>query len=157
MTVEIEKKFLLKKMPLESQVHKEVLIYQNYLSKKGDEQLRIRQVVEGDNRSFFCTYKKGSGLIREEIEFEIGERLYFDLSEKAGTKALKKIRKHVSIGEQVAEIDIYQEDLSPLIVVEVEFSTEKEAAEFNPPEWCGEDISDDKRYKNGRLWKSLQR
>lgn len=36
-------------------------------------------------------------------------------------------------------------------MAEVEFSTLKEAEEFNAPDWFGEDVTSDKRYGNGDI------
>jgi adenylate cyclase len=38
-----------------------------------------------------------------------------------------------------------------LISAEVEFSNEAESNEFIPPQWLGQEVTDDKRYKNQSL------
>ena len=54
-------------------------------------------------------------------------------------------------GGLVIELDVYTGDLEGLVVAEVEFDSEEAAEAFAPPEWFGEDVTDDVRYKNQRL------
>ena len=46
---------------------------------------------------------------------------------------------------------MYTGDLEGLVVAEVEFDSETAAEAFAPPEWFGEDVTEDVRYKNQRL------
>ena len=49
------------------------------------------------------------------------------------------------------ELDIFENDLAPLVLAEVEFSTEQEANAFVPPEWFGEDVTYSEKYHNSML------
>ena len=49
------------------------------------------------------------------------------------------------------ELDVFENDLSPLVLAEVEFETEEEANTFTPPEWFGKDVTFDGRYHNSFL------
>ena len=49
------------------------------------------------------------------------------------------------------ELDIFEGDLAPLVMVEVEFQSEADAREFVAPEWFGRDVSTDKRFGNKSL------
>lgn len=51
----------------------------------------------------------------------------------------------------IAELDIYHGDLEGLIIVETEFKTEEQADSFIVPDWFGEEITENKRYKNKNL------
>ena len=44
-------------------------------------------------------------------------------------------------------------DLAPLIIAEVEFPTVEAANAFVPPEWFGEDVTEDPAYSNSNLSK----
>ena len=46
---------------------------------------------------------------------------------------------------------IFKEHLDGLIMVEVEFDNEDQAINFQPPEWFGEDVSNDHRFRNVNL------
>lgn len=48
-------------------------------------------------------------------------------------------------------MDIYNDDLDGLVTVETEFSSEEQAEAFVKPSWFGDDITEDKRYKNKNL------
>jgi adenylate cyclase len=49
------------------------------------------------------------------------------------------------------ELDVYDGALDGLVVAEVEFDSEDAADRFAGPDWLGEEVTDDKRYKNQRL------
>ena len=51
----------------------------------------------------------------------------------------------------VAELDHFENQLEGLDIVEVEFDSEEAASNFEPPEWFGENVSMDHRYKNNYL------
>ena len=45
----------------------------------------------------------------------------------------------------------WDDNLSGLIVAEIEFDSVEKAEGFQPPKWFGKDITSDKRYKNAHL------
>ena len=49
------------------------------------------------------------------------------------------------------ELDVFAGDLSPLLLAEVEFSSEEEANSFTPPDWFGEDVTFSSKYHNSTL------
>jgi len=55
------------------------------------------------------------------------------------------------------ELDVYQGSLAKLLIVEVEFESVKESRRFRPPAWFGDEVTDDKRYKNSSLVKATVR
>ncbi|HNS59165.1 MAG TPA: adenylate cyclase, partial [Nitrosomonas europaea] len=56
---------------------------------------------------------------------------------------------------QLFELDVFAGHLSPLMLVEVEFLSEDAAQAFIPPPWFGEEVTEDKRYKNKALALSI--
>ena len=52
-----------------------------------------------------------------------------------------------------AELDVYYEDLAGFMNVEVEFPDMKKAVLFTPPDWFGQEVTQDKRYTNGSMSK----
>lgn len=48
---------------------------------------------------------------------------------------------------------MFEGDLAPLLLAEVEFETEEEANNFTPPEWFGEDVTFSGKYHNNQLSK----
>ena len=49
------------------------------------------------------------------------------------------------------ELDVFEGDLAPLILAEVEFPSEEMAMDFVPPEWFGEDVTFSTKYHNSNL------
>ena len=52
-------------------------------------------------------------------------------------------------------LDVFEKDLAPLIMAEVEFESEEEAHAFIPPAWFLEDVTNDKRYHNSNMSKGI--
>lgn len=145
MRLEIEKKFLVKEIPnLSDYSFNE--IEQGYLSFIPE--IRIRR----KGKKYYIT-KKGEGtLSRPELDEEINEGVYGILSLLVSGKMIKKTRYQIPLENGlIGELDIYHGDLEGLSTVEIEFGAEKEAREFIGPSWFGEDITEDKRYKNKNL------
>lgn len=152
--MEIERKFLVKHLPpnLNTFPHKEIA--QGYISDINPT-IRIRRI--GD--SYILTIKSTEtidkdkvSLINNEIEFKLSKEKFDNLSTKIDNIFVDKTRYFIPLDNSfVAELDIYHNSLSPLQTVEVEFNTEQEALEFQPPEWFGLDVTNDIRYKNFHL------
>ena len=54
-------------------------------------------------------------------------------------------------GNLTIELDVFEGDLAPLILAEVEFSDEQSALSFTPPDWFGEDVTFSGKYHNSQL------
>ena len=148
MSQEIERKFLVKELPadLENYLHNEII--QGYLIvTDNDIEVRIRK--KGDK--YFETVKAGSGLVRKESEKEITKEVFFDHWPLTEGKRVEKVRYEIEYGGKLIELDIYSGDLEGLVVAEVEFDSEEESVSFTPPEWFGEEVTHDERYKNKNL------
>lgn len=145
---EIERKFLLKRLPpkLRQQHHR--LIEQGYLSVKRDgTQIRLRKA----GRQHSLTIKRGRGLTREETEIELTRDQFEQLWPSTAGFRLTKIRYDVPFGKYTIEIDVYRGRHEGLVVAEVEFRTEGECARFMAPDWFGAEVSGRSRYSNVRL------
>lgn len=142
---EIERKFLVKKVPELSQAMVQE-IHQGYL--RDQPEIRIRKKED----QYFLT-QKGEGLLkRTEVETPISSLTYEILTQLVTGNLIEKDRYHIPLDERIiAELDIYHGQYEGLMVVETEFSSEEEASCFVPPEWFGVEITYDKRYKNKNL------
>ena len=49
------------------------------------------------------------------------------------------------------ELDVFEDDLAPLLLAEVEFSSQEEAESYCPPDWFGEDVTFSSEYHNSTL------
>lgn len=144
--MEIERKFLVKKLPEDyiNYPHKE--LEQGYLST--NPVVRIRKADD----TYELTYKGAGLMVREEYNLPLTKEAYEHLRPKADGILIHKIRYKIPYQETYTiELDIFQDELSPLILAEVEFDSKEEADTFIPPEWFGEDVTFSTKYHNSRL------
>lgn len=146
--IEIERKFLVKALPEKLGQYKSFEIAQGYLSLAPDgSEERIRR--KGD--TYYKTFKRGVGKVRTEIETKISKEEFDSLWSKTEGKRVQKTRYNIPAGKDLYELDVYKGNLLGLTTVDVEFNSEEEAGRFNPPDWFGEDVTEDIRYKNQTL------
>ena len=140
--MEIERKFLLKKLPENLEDYPSYEIEQAYLCQKPV--LRIRK--SGDR---FIMTMKGSGLLaHEEYELPMDEEAYRRLLKKSEGRIITKRRYKIPCGSLTIELDIFSGCMEGLAMAEVEFPSENDALSFTPPEWFGKDVTADPRYHN---------
>lgn len=155
--MEIEKKYLVKKLPENLDNYEKKVIEQGYLC--SNPIVRIRK----SNDDYILTYKSKFGLGKEvgqhakvcnEVEVQLNQEGYEHLKTKIDNRLISKTRYIIPLeGGYKAELDIFNDYLDGLIIVEVEFGSEEEIHTFQPPEWFGEDVTKEKRYTNNSLSK----
>ncbi|MFV0342901.1 MAG: CYTH domain-containing protein [Anaerocolumna sp.] len=154
--MEIERKFKIRQMPIGLDKFEKKEIEQGYLC--NEPVVRIRK----SNQEYYMTYKsrlnikadQGKALCCEEVELDLTKEAYEHLREKVDGNLIKKIRYIIPLSKGLkAELDIFLNKLDGLTIVEVEFPDEQSASAFKPPEWFGEDVTFDNRYKNNYLAK----
>ncbi len=149
--IEIERKFLLKRLPDDLSNFPSKHIRQGYIAVAEDgTEVRLRE----KGGKHFLTVKSGAGMKRAEYETEISPAQFDTLWPATENRRVEKTRyellyrDNVSGIDAVIEIDVYEGTLEGLLTMEVEFGSESESASFNPPDWTGLEITEDKRYKN---------
>lgn len=143
---EIEKKFLVNVLPENFLTYEKKELSQAYISKKPT--IRIRK----ENDEYFLTIKGKGSIKRLEYTLKISKKEYKSLLIKVDGNFINKTRYYIPLeGTMVAELDIYHDFLNGLYTVEVEFNNDEECENFIKPNWFGDDISSDKRYKNTSL------
>lgn len=150
--MEIERKYLIRQLPDQLKNYPCHKIEQGYLCT--DPVVRIRR----SDDSYYLTYK-GSGLmVREEYNLPLTKDAYEHLLPKIDGLLIAKTRYLIPLAPSgdsdsalTAELDIFEGQLAPLMLVEVEFSSVEEANSFTAPEWFGEDVTEDGRYHNSNL------
>ncbi len=144
--IEIERKFLPECLPenlSEYEVHQ---IEQGYLCT--DPVVRIRRSDE----TCYLTYKARGLLAREEYNLPLSADAYAHLKTKADGRIIEKKRYLIPLDDRLTvELDIFGGDLAPLILAEIEFSSEEEARDFVPPAWLGKDVTYDRHYHNSEM------
>lgn len=147
MPQEIERKFLLKRYPNELPVQKTHLVFQGYLSIDPDYEVRISNRLN-------LTTKSGYGIACEENIYNLSRDIYDALAPLTKNKQIWKTRNWFKLGSgRVAEVDTYQDKNIGIQTVEVEFDSVEEANLFQPPDWFGEDVTNNPKYKNANLAK----
>lgn len=71
----------------------------------------------------------------------------YDLFAVLPGRSLRKRR--LSIGEM--GVDLFEGALTGLILAEAEFTTDAELVAFDPPEWCGVEVTTDPTFRGGAL------
>ena len=147
--MEIERKFTIKELPDVSKYSYKKLT-QAYLNT--DPVIRIRR----EDNDYFLTYKGKGLLAREEYNLPLNEESFYHLLPKADGIIISKTRYLIPYENYTIELDVFEGDLSPLIIAEVEFDSEKEAHSFIPPALFDKDVTQDKRYHNSNLSKGIR-
>lgn len=146
--LEIERKFLVKKLPanLESYPHKE--FEQGYLCT--GPVVRVRR--EGD--AYVLTYKGAGLMMRREENLPLNKNAYEHLIAKVDGVVITKTRYFIPEKDGLTiELDIFHGIHKGLVLAEVEFPSEEMANAYQPPEWFGEDVTKCSLYHNSVLSK----
>jgi CYTH domain-containing protein len=145
---EIERKFLIKRLPAELKRFQSSPIAQGYLANEtGGRHVRLRK----RGKSASLTFKVGRATNREEREIKLSPRQFAALWPATAGRRLRKLRYYIPWKNLIIEIDIYHGSNKNLIVAEVEFPTQAACRKFKPPGWFGPEITGNKRYSNVRL------
>lgn len=143
--MEIERKFLISQLPENLDSYPCHQIEQAYLCTQPV--VRIRR----QDDSYYLTYKSGGMMVREEYNLPLTAESYEHLKPKADGIIITKKRYCIPYLDHTIELDIFDGDIAPLILAEVEFSTEEEALAFTPPDWFVKDVTTSRFYHNSYL------
>lgn len=144
--MEIERKYLIKALPDNLEEYPCKQIEQGYLNT--DPVVRIRR----SNDAYTLTYKGKGLMVREEYNLPLNAESFAHLKEKIDGRLIKKRRYLIPLDDShTIELDIFEGDLAPLQLAEVEFATEEDANNFVPPAWFGEDVTFSNKYHNSTL------
>lgn len=146
--MEIERKFLplMEQLPFHPEDFPCRRIEQGYLCT--NPVVRIRR----DNDEYYLTYKSKGLLSREEYNLPLTPEGYTHLLTKADGRIITKKRYVIPLENNLKlELDIFEGDLAPLIIAEIEFPDEETARAYQPPKWLGEDVTYSPLYHNSVL------
>lgn len=152
--MEIERKFLVKRLPAHLSEREHCAISQAYVC--ADPVIRVRRSERNGEERFILTVK-GKGLgAHEEFELPLSRESYEELAAKRVGRAVEKTRYVIPLPGRggrslTAELDIFEGEWKGLRMVEVEFESEEEMAAFVPPAWFGQDVTQDSRYYNANM------
>jgi CYTH domain-containing protein len=145
---EIERKFLLIRLPVQILHSRHSKIAQGYLANEsGGRHVRLRKKA----KTASLTFKVGRSTAREEREIRLSAKQFATLWPATVGRRLHKTRYLVPWKKLTIEIDIYHGRNHGLIVAEVEFPSQSSCRKFKPPPWFGREVTGEKRYSNVRL------
>ena len=145
---EIERKFLIKRLPSGLKRHASSQIVQGYFP-MGREDLEIRLRRKGSKHCI--TIKGGHGRSRMEEEIEVPKSRFHALWPYTRAARISKRRYKIPGGGHVIEGDVYQGCHRGLVTADIEFDSVPESRAFKPPVWLGEEITGRRQYSNARL------
>lgn len=149
MALEIERKFLIPKLPDDIAQYPHAEIMQWYYFNEGEKLVRLRKKWD----QYFQTIKIGQDLIREEDEEEISQSIFEEEWNNVEDRQLQKTRYEIPYEWKIIELDIYRGKLEWLVVAEIEFMSEQEAKSFNAPLRFGKELTNIPEMKNEYLAK----
>ena len=147
--IELERTFLAKSLPDLSNC-KKLEIIDIYIPKEREHpNLRIRKI--GDK--FEMTKKSPlESDMSEQREFTVPlTEQEFNVLSKLDGKVMHKIRHHFIYNGRLAEIDVFQDKLKGLIIVDFEFENEEEKNNFQIPDFCLADITQEVIFAGGMI------
>jgi adenylate cyclase len=148
MSYEIERKFLLDKLPEGTSDCPSLSLTQGYLALEPEgHEIRLRR----SHKAFWLTVKSSGALRRKEYEVSISEEQFDQLWPATEGRRIEKDRYLLNYQEHKVEIDVYKHPLHGLIVAEVEFHSDEEALLFEPPPWMGQEVTHLNFLKNRNL------
>ena len=149
MAIEIEKKFLLKYLPL-SLLSRGILIRQGYMVNKKDKVVRIR--LSGD-QGFFTVKGITCNASRKEFEYPVPQQDAMEMLSLFCKKPLiEKTRYQIEFNGFEWVIDLFEGRNKGLVVAEIELDSSDQP--FEKPDWIGKEVTHDPRYFNSNLIKA---
>lgn len=146
--MEIERKFLVNKLPENINDYNCRTIEQGYLST--NPVVRVRR----DNNHFYLTYKGSGMMVREEYNFPLTQEAYEHMLEKVDGNIITKKRYEIPFHNDLTiELDLFEGIFSGTVIAEVEFESEAQALAFTPPDWFGDDVTNRKEFHNSNMSK----
>ncbi|QNM85140.1 CYTH domain-containing protein [Polaribacter pectinis] len=150
MSVEIERKFLVKNDAFKKESYQKKMLKQGYLNSDKNRTVRIRIT---DDTAFITIKGKSNkaGTTRFEWEKEINKTEAEKLLLLCEPTIIEKTRFLIQKGKHVFEVDEFYNDNKGLIVAEVELTSENE--NFEKPKWLDKEVTGDLKYYNSSLSK----
>ena len=152
--VEIERKWLVRKIPEDLESYECLEIEQAYLSSSPT--VRVRK----ENDEYYLTYKSSGKdsthtlMSRTEYNLPLDRDSYEHLREKKDGILISKRRYLIPIENGLKiELDVFDAPYEGLMVAEVEFESLEDAKAYDPPKWFGKDVTEDPKYKNAVMAK----
>lgn len=152
-TDEIERKWLLERVPTDFPVIQQAIIEQNYISIDPEVRIRKKQ-ISGICTTCYLDLKSSGQLKRKEISVPISEEKYKEISRMIMMKPIIKNWSLIQVNDEQLEISIVDPGTNnQFIYAEVEFDSEEDANNFVMPIKTVKEVTYDDTYKMKNYWK----
>lgn len=149
--LELEKTYLAKCLPEDLAKCEATEIQDSYIpAEDAHPKMRIRKKGDRYEITKKVRLDASDASAQEEQTMTLSAEEYAALAPVPG-KRLRKIRYEYPAGEQVAEIDIFQDGLAGLVVVDVEFDSPAEKEAFPIPDFCLAEVTQEEFIAGGML------
>lgn len=145
--MEIERKWILQRVPTEFRLVRNSQIEQFYLSTNSEVRLRHNPA---SNEPFRITVKGEGTLTREEIETKVSENFYNQLKDFVDKPPIKKDYFIFNCGGYPLAVSVV--DDGAFIYAEVEFESEEQARNFQLPIDDAIEVTENPEYKMKNYW-----
>lgn len=146
MAKEIERKFLVKGGGWRAEVRETARLRQGYLY--ADERIAIRVRTAGDT-AYLTIKADNTAVMRDEFEYEIPFADAEAMLTLCRGGLVDKTRHTLDRPGGHWTVDVFAGANDGLVLAEVELETDDAA--FAMPDWAGEDVTADRRYRNAAL------
>lgn len=145
--MEIERKWILQRVPTEFRLARNSQVEQFYVSTSPEVRLRHNPA---SNEPFRITIKGEGTLAREEIETKISENFYNQVKEFVNKPPIKKDYSIFNCGGYPLAVSVV--DDGAFIYAEVEFESEEQARGFQLPIDDAVEVTENTDYKMKNYW-----
>ncbi|HVY50700.1 MAG TPA: CYTH domain-containing protein [Devosia sp.] len=144
---EIERKFLVTGEGWRKKAGGPSRLEQGYLARGRRATVRVR--IKDGKAATLTIKSRERGANRAEFEYRIGVRDARALLELCGSSRIEKQRYTISQGKLNWEVDVFGGRHEGLVLAEVELPSSDTPVEL--PNWIGEEVTSDPRYRNSAL------
>lgn len=144
---EIERKFLVVGDGWKKRATGHTHIEQGYLAKGRRATIRVR--IRDGKEATLTIKSRERGIARDEFEYKVPLKHARALMALCGSARIEKQRHTVPVGKLVWEVDAFLDRPDNLVLAEIEL--DREDQQIKLPDWVGEEVTADPRYRNSSL------
>ena len=149
--IEIEKKYVVIKLPQNLDRFEHKTIEQSYLN-KGGSPIRIRKFIKENKESYI--FSKKVKITEDSFEFvehniDLPKEIYYQLLEAKEGRTIIKTRYNIPLSDGLhVDLDLFHDFFEGVCVAEIEFLSVEQANNYKLPDWLGEDVTNSKKLVN---------
>ena len=161
--MEIERKWLFKSMaaPENIEILGEYFYKQAYISTNPEVRIRCKRIAGEDNFTYALCIKSKGTIERIEVQKELTEKEFRELMIVGNIKENDFISKHFyRYVVNRHELTLGAADIgkpTEFFYGEIEFNSVEEANAFTPPEWFGEEFTNNPDYRMVNFWERTRK